>query len=84
MAAKSQWPMECMICKTTFLQFQMCAKDTWLELHKPELFNQFKPTQFELHLMEQGSEVEAGARRLFPDGRLMTATSVRHASRRDG
>jgi hypothetical protein len=62
-----------LISKTTFLQFQMCPKDTWLKLHKPELDDQFKPSQFELHLMEQGSEVEAWARKLFPDGRFVTA-----------
>jgi Domain of unknown function(DUF2779) len=63
-----------LISKTTFLQFQMCPKDTWLKLHKPELLDLFKPTQFELHLMEQGNEVEAWARKLFPAGRLITAT----------
>jgi hypothetical protein len=63
-----------LISKTTFLQFQMCPKDTWLKLHKPELLDLFKPTQFELHLMEQGNEVEAWARKLFADGRLITAT----------
>src|SRR5262249_9039973 len=52
----------------------MCPKDTWLKLHKPTLLDKFKPTQFELHLMEQGSEVEAWARKLFPGGRLITAT----------
>jgi hypothetical protein len=62
-----------LISKTTFLQFQMCPKDTWLQLHKPELLALFKPTQFELHQMEQGNEVEAWARKLFPAGRLMTA-----------
>jgi hypothetical protein len=63
-----------LISKTTFLQFQMCPKDTWLKLHKPELVERIKPSQFELHLMEQGSQVEAWARKLFPDGRLITAT----------
>jgi hypothetical protein len=29
-----------LISKTTFLQFQMCPKDTWLKLHKPELHRQ--------------------------------------------
>ena len=63
-----------LISKTTFLQFQMCPKDTWLQLHKPELLHLFRLTQFELHQMEQGNEVEAWARKLFPAGRLMTAT----------
>jgi predicted RecB family nuclease len=66
--------MKRMISKTTFLQFQMCPKDIWLTLHKPELLDQFKRTQFELHQMEQGNKVEAWARKLFPHGRLITAT----------
>jgi hypothetical protein len=41
---------------------------------KPELLEQFKPTQFELHLMEHGGEVEVRARKLFTHGRLIIAT----------
>ena len=52
------------ISKSTFLQFQMCPKDTWLKLHRPELAAEFTPSEFELHLMEQGNEVEAVAREL--------------------
>jgi hypothetical protein len=63
-----------LISKSTFLQFQMCPKDTWLKLHKPELVAQFEPTEFELHLMEQGNEVEAVARQLWPNAVLVTAT----------
>lgn len=62
------------ISKSTFLQFQMCPKDTWLKLHKPELAVEFAPTEFELHLMEQGNEVEAVARKLWPDAVLVTAS----------
>lgn len=62
------------ISKTTFLQFQMCPKDTWLLLHKPELVEKFVLTDFEKHLLEQGNEVEECARQLFPDGVLVTAT----------
>ena len=53
------------ISKTTFLEFQMCPKNTWLKLHKPELLHQFKLSEFELHLVEQGNEVEAFARNLW-------------------
>lgn len=62
------------ISKSTFLQFQICPKDTWLKLYKPELAAQFKPTEFELHLMQQGNEVEAVARRLWPDAVLVTSS----------
>lgn len=62
------------ISKTTFLQFQICPKDTWLRLHKPELVEKFVPTEFEKHLFEQGNEVEEQARQLFPNGVLVTAS----------
>jgi hypothetical protein len=47
------------ISKSTFLQYQICTKDTWLRLHKPELVETSALTEFEKHLMEQGNEVEA-------------------------
>lgn len=62
------------ISKTTFLQFQICPKDTWLRQHKPELLEKFVLTEFEKHLFEQGNEVEEQARQLFPNGVLVTAT----------
>jgi Domain of unknown function(DUF2779) len=62
------------ISKTTFLQFQICPKDTWLWLHKPELVEKFVPTEFEMHLFEQGNEVEEQARGLFAKGVLVTVT----------
>jgi len=62
------------ISKSTFLQFQICPKDTWLRLHKPELVEQFVLTEFEKHLFEQGNEVEAYARQLFPGAVAVKAT----------
>jgi hypothetical protein len=62
------------ISKSTFLQFQICPKDTWLRLHKPELVATFTLTEFEKHLLEQGNEVEACARQLFPGAALVSAT----------
>lgn len=62
-----------LISKTTFLEFQMCPKNTWLKLHKPELLDQFKLSEFELHLVEQGNEVEAFARNLWPGGALVAS-----------
>ena len=62
------------ISKSTFLQFQVCAKDTWLRLHKPELVETFTLTEFETHLLEQGNEVETCARQLFPGAVLVSAT----------
>ncbi len=62
-----------LISKTTFLEFQMCPKNTWLKLHRPELLHQFKLSEFELHLVEQGNEVEAFARNLWPGGVLVAS-----------
>jgi hypothetical protein len=62
------------ISKSTFLQFQICPKDTWLRLHKPELVETFVLSEFEKHLFEQGNEVEACARQLFPGAVLVSAT----------
>lgn len=56
------------ISKTIFLDYVFCPKNTWLKLHKPELLDQFELSAFEQNLMEQGNEVEAEARKLFPDG----------------
>jgi hypothetical protein len=61
-----------LISKTTFLEFEMCPKNTWLKLHRPELLHQFKLSEFELHLVEQGNEVEAFARNLWPGGVLVS------------
>lgn len=60
--------MSHLISKTTFQHYLHCPKDMWLKIHKPELKAEFQPSEFDLHLMEQGNEVESYARNLFPDG----------------
>ena len=62
------------ISKSTFLQYQICPKDTWLKLHKPDLVESFSLTEFERHLLEQGNEVEVEARQLFLGAVLVSAT----------
>jgi hypothetical protein len=54
-----------LISEYSFLEFQMRRKNAWLELHKPELLERFKLSDFELHLVEQGNEVELAARALW-------------------
>ena len=66
--------MAAVISKTTFLSFLECPKDTWLRMHRPDEVGTCEPSDFELHLLEQGNEVEAEARKLFPDAVLITAT----------
>lgn len=62
------------ISKSTFLQFQICPKDTWLRLHRPDFVEKFALTDFDKHLLEQGNEVETHARGLFPGGVLVSGT----------
>ncbi len=66
--------MATLISKTTFLEFLMCPKNIWLKIHKPELIDLFGLSPFELQLAEQGNEVEEWARKLFPQGVLVTQT----------
>jgi hypothetical protein len=67
-----------LISKTIFQHCLHCPKDAWLKLHKPELRGQFVFSEFELHLMEQGNEVESYARNLFPGG-IEVSTTGEHA-----
>lgn len=63
-----------MISKTTFLNFLYCPKNSWLKIHRPELFEKFELSEFEKHLMEQGNEVESCAGNLFPGGIKVVST----------
>jgi len=62
------------ISKSTFLNFQICPKDTWLRLHRPDFVEKFALTDFDRQIMEQGNEVEAIARQLFPGAVLVLST----------
>lgn len=65
--------MAALISKTTFLSFLECYKDVWLRVHRPNDVGKLDLSDFELHLLEQGNEVEAEARKLFPEA-VLTAT----------
>lgn len=56
------------ITKTDFMTFRNCASDFWMKKHKPELFENIKPSDFEQQLIDQGYEVELLAQKLFPTG----------------
>ncbi len=62
------------ISKTLFQEFLFCPKNIWLKLHKPELLEKFKLSEFELNLVEQGNEVESVARGRFPGGVLVSTS----------
>lgn len=59
--------MKNVISKTTFLSFLECPRNVWLQIHRPEQVGKCELSDFELHLLEQGNEVEAEARKLFPN-----------------
>ncbi len=63
-----------LISKTTFLSFLECPKNVWLQIHRPDLVGDVEFSDFELHLMEQGNEVEIEARKLFPEAVHITST----------
>jgi Domain of unknown function(DUF2779) len=56
------------ITKTDFMTFRNCASDFWMKKHKPELFENIKPSDFEQQLIDQGYVVEMLAQKLFPLG----------------
>jgi hypothetical protein len=60
--------MQSNLSKTNFLDFLFCSKNLWLKLHKPDLLSKFALSDYEQHLADEGNEVEAVARALFPGG----------------
>jgi len=52
-----------MLTKTDYLQFLSCPREFWLAQNNPELFVEEKTIDF-LHLVKQGNDFEALARRL--------------------
>jgi hypothetical protein len=59
------------ISKTDYMFWRECPKNAWLRLHKPEVYNATRPTEFEQSLIDTGIEVEFVARGLFPAGILI-------------
>ncbi|TSC84829.1 MAG: hypothetical protein G01um101413_213 [Parcubacteria group bacterium Gr01-1014_13] len=60
------------ISKTTYLEYLSCGKNAWLRCYKPELKSLFKLSDFDKSLVDKGNLVEDWARKLFPDGVLIT------------
>lgn len=59
------------LSKTDFLEYLQCPNNLWLKKKKPELYITKPPTDFDLKNFREGQDVEAFARRLFPDGILL-------------
>jgi hypothetical protein len=60
-----------LVSKTDYLLYRDCPKNTWLKLHKPDIYYQGELSAFELSIIETGNEVEAEARKLFPTAVLI-------------
>lgn len=67
------------ISKTDYLLWRACPKNAWLRIHKPDLYYTTELTEFEQSIMDAGIEVELVARRLFPEGVLVSGSSQEEA-----
>lgn len=56
------------LSKTNFIIFLDCAKNAWLKIHKPEIYNKYPLSSFEQNIIDTGNEIDLLARQLFPDG----------------
>ena len=64
------------ISKTDYILWRACAKNTWLRIHKPDVYYSTELTEYEQSVMEMGIEVERVARGLFPDGATVTGSQT--------
>jgi len=66
-----------LLSKTNYLIYRECKKNAWIKIHKPEIYSQFPPSEFDKSLMESGYDVEIIARKLFPSGVTVNAYGTR-------
>jgi len=59
------------LSKTNYILYLDCAKNAWVKIHKPEIYNQNELSQFEKNIIETGNEIDKLARSLFPGGVLV-------------
>src|SRR5437868_12527025 len=64
------------ISKTDYVLWRACPKNAWLRIHKPELYYSTELTEYEQSVRDMGIEVERVARKLFPQGVLVTGTKT--------
>jgi hypothetical protein len=56
------------LSKTDYILYRECAKNAWYKIHRPDIYFASELSDFEKSIIETGNEVEAVARKLFPDG----------------
>jgi hypothetical protein len=59
------------LSKTNFLICLDCAKNAWLKIHKPEVYEKKALSSFELNIIDTGNQIDELARGLFPGGALV-------------
>jgi hypothetical protein len=59
------------LSKTNYILYRDCAKNAWVKIHKPEMYNKNELSQFEKNIIETGNEIDKLARSLFPGGILV-------------
>ncbi len=64
------------VSKTDYVLWRACPKNAWLRIHKPELYYSTGLTEYEQSVIDMGVEVERVARKLFPQGALVTGTKT--------
>ncbi|MBX4200994.1 DUF2779 domain-containing protein, partial [Candidatus Parcubacteria bacterium] len=64
--------MAIILTKTDYIIWRECRKNTWLKIHKPEIYAEAELSEFEKQIIETGNEVETLARELFPGGVLLS------------
>jgi hypothetical protein len=61
------------ITKSDFLKYLQCPEYFWMTKYKPESLNENEIDPFVQQIIDQGNEVEAWARKLFPRGVMISS-----------
>jgi len=59
------------LSKTNYILYRDCPKNSWLKIHKPDIYFKSELSEFEKSIIETGNEVELVARQIFPTGILV-------------
>ncbi len=59
------------ITKSDYILWRECPHNVWIKKHRPEAYNTSPLSEFEMHLIESGNQVEELARKRFPEGVLI-------------
>jgi len=61
-----------LLTKSDYLTYRNCHSSLWFHKHAPELLSEEKADPFIERLKAQGYEIERYARKLYPEGKLIT------------